>query len=244
MNTLTVDIGGSGVKYAVFDHAGEMLGERERIPTPYPCPPQRLISLLAGIAGSVTGVARATVGFPGLVRNGHVVHVPSLSRTRYDGPQDPALSQGWRGFPLLSEAMRVLGVPTRVANDADIQGAAVVSGEGFEFVLTLGTGAGTALFDEGRLLSHLELGHAPFREGMTFEEAIGDHGLTRFGEVAWRGHVRAAIGAYDQFLFFDRIYVGGGNARLLQPGDLGPKGSIVSNRAGLSGGVRLWHLDP
>ncbi|MBU6148506.1 MAG: ROK family protein [Actinomycetales bacterium] len=244
MITLTVDIGGSGVKYAAFDDTGASVGERRRIPTPYPCPPTRLVDLLAGIAAETPRADRATVGFPGLLRGGRVVHIPSLSRSRYDGPADPLLSHAWRGFPLAQEATRVLGVPTRVANDADVQGAAVVSGTGFEFVLTLGTGAGTALFDEGRLLHHLDLGHAPFREGMTFEEAIGDLGRARSGDEVWRRHVRWAIEAFDQFLFFDRIYIGGGNARLLEQTDLGPKATIVSNRAGLIGGLRLWQLDP
>lgn len=45
-----------------------------------------------------------------------------------------------------------LGIPTKVANDADIQGAAVIKGEGLEFVMTLGTGVGTALFQNGILL--------------------------------------------------------------------------------------------
>ena len=60
-------------------------------------------------------------------------------------------------------------LPTIVINDADMQGCAVVRGEGFEFVMTLGTGTGTALFNAGRLLPHLELGHAPLRKNETVD---------------------------------------------------------------------------
>ena len=51
-----------------------------------------------------------------------------------------------------------------------------------------------------------------------------------------------AIEAFDAVIHFDRIYVGGGNAKHLEIGDIGPKGEIVSNAAGVIGGVRLWDM--
>ena len=52
-----------------------------------------------------------------------------------------------------------------------------------------------------------------------------------------------AIDAYDRFLFFDTIYIGGGNAKHLDPDQLPYARAIVDNTAGIVGGVRLWDLD-
>jgi polyphosphate glucokinase len=138
---------------------------------------------------------------------------------------------------------KALGIPTKVANDADIQGAAVIKGEGLEFVMTLGTGVGTALFQNGILLPHLELGHAPFRQSEEFEEQIGNAARERIGVERWTKRVIKAIAKYDQFLYYDHCYVGGGNAKHIKGLDLGPKVTRVSNKAGLFGGARIWDLE-
>jgi polyphosphate glucokinase len=186
---------------------------------------------------------RISVGFPGLVRNGKVRNIPSLSRATYDGDADPELETAWRGFDLAGALTSAFGAPVKVANDADVQGCAVVQGEGFEFVMTLGTGVGTALFLDGRLLPHLEGGHAPFRKDETFEEQLGNVARKDVGNPRWGKRVLRAIAAYDRFLFFDTIYIGGGNAKHLDPEQLPTHAHIVDNTAGIIGGVRLWHLD-
>ncbi|MGD9955256.1 MAG: ROK family protein [Candidatus Nanopelagicales bacterium] len=243
VRTLAVDIGGSGFKAAVLDPEGTMLTERVRIETPYPCPPERLVSTLIELTKDLGRRDRVSVGFPGLVRNGKVRNIPSLSRAAYDGDTDPALEKAWLGFDLESALAEAFGVPTKVANDADVQGCAVVTGEGFEFVMTLGTGVGTAMFLDGRLLPHMDAGHAPFRKGDTFEEQLGNVVRKQIGNERWGKRVLEAITAYDRFLFFDTIHVGGGNAKHLDPADLPHKARIVANTAGIIGGVRLWDLD-
>lgn len=243
VRTLAIDIGGSGFKAAILDPVGEMLTERVRVETPYPCPPERLVLSVVDLTRDLGHRDRVSVGFPGLVRNGKVRNIPSLSRTAYDGDTDPALEEAWRGFDLAGALAEAFGVPTKVANDADVQGCAVVSGEGFEFVMTLGTGVGTALFLDGRLLPHIEGGHAPFRKGDTFEEQLGNVSRKHVGNERWARRVIEAIAAYDRFLFFDTIHVGGGNAKHLDPADLPHKARVVANTAGIVGGVRLWDLD-
>jgi polyphosphate glucokinase len=243
VRTLAIDVGGSGLKGAILDSKGEMLTERVRIDTPYPCPPDRLVSSLTELTADLGERHRVSVGFPGLVRNGRVRNIPSLSRTTYDGDADPELEAAWRGFDLAAALSTAFGVPTKVANDADVQGCAVVTGEGFEFVMTLGTGVGTALFLDGRLLPHLEAGHAPFRKGDTFEEQLGNVARKDIGNDRWRTRVLEAVLAYDRFLFFDTIHIGGGNAKHLDPLDLPHHARIVDNTAGITGGVRLWDLD-
>jgi len=243
VRTLSIDIGGTGLKAAVLDATGQMVTERAKIATPYPCPPPLLVESLLGLTGPLGDFQRVSVGFPGLVRDGRVIEVPSLSRLEYGGRRDSGMAGQWHGFNLSQALADAYGVPVKVANDADVQGCAVVRGEGFEFVLTLGTGVGTAVFNEGRLLPHMELSHAPFKKGRTFDIALGNAERKRVGNKKWVKRVVEAIEAFDEFMFFDHLYIGGGNAKLLTTVPLGPKVELVSNTAGILGGIRIWDLE-
>lgn len=242
VRTLAIDIGGSGLKASVLDSVGQMTTERLRVDTPYPCPPQTLLVSLGDLVQPLRDVHRASVGFPGLVRGGRVIEVPSLSRTSYDGDRDPELAGAWSEFDLGAALAQLLGVPTKVVNDADMQGCAVVQGRGLEFVMTLGTGVGTALFNNGTLLPHLELSHGPFRSGETTDVALGNTARRAIGNEKWAKRVRRSIAHFHEMLWFDQLYVGGGNAKHLNVADVGPKGRLIPNSAGILGGVRIWDL--
>jgi len=244
VRTLALDIGGSGFKASVLDPDGSMLTDRVRVDTPYPCTPERFVETVAGLVIPLGAAHRASVGFPGLVRRGHVLEVPSLSRLEYGSGPDPALVAAWSGFDLGSALATAFGIPTKVVNDADMQGCAVVSGTGMEFVMTLGTGVGTALFADGELLPHLELSHGHFKDGESTDIALGNAARKAIGNDRWVKRVRRAIHWFHEMLWYDRIYVGGGNAKHLGPDDVGPKGEIIPNTAGITGGVRVWELDP
>ncbi|MDP1876701.1 MAG: ROK family protein [Actinomycetota bacterium] len=241
--TLSIDIGGSGFKASIVNAQGVMTTDRVRTDTPYPCPPDLLVSTVTELVQPLLRVHRVSVGFPGLVRHGHVIEVPSLSRAEYGGERDADLAAAWHGYDLGHALAQAFQLPTKVVNDADMQGCAVATGVGLEFVMTLGTGVGTALFNDGVLLPHLELSHGPFKEGMTFDIALGNAQRKEIGNERWVKRVRKAISAFDDMLFFDRLFVGGGNAKQLSPGDVGPKGEIVPNTSGILGGVRVWSLD-
>ncbi len=241
VKTLAIDIGGTGFKAGILDAAGTMITERVRVETPYPCLPTTLISTLLELVKPLGDYQRVSVGFPGLVRLGKVINIPSLSRTEYGGPPDADLVAAWSGFDLAQALAAAFSVPVKVANDADVQGCAVVAGEGFEFVMTLGTGVGTALFSAGVLLPHLELGHAPFRKGDTVEDQLGNAAREEIGNERWSKRVLKAIEAYDQYLFFDRIYLGGGNAKHIKH-ELPANATIVSNTAGITGGLKIWSM--
>ena len=249
VRTLAIDIGGSGLKATVLDHDGTMLAERVRIDTPYPCPPQRLVGVLGDLVAPLAQLAphRASVGFPGLVRHGAVIQVPSLSRREYAGPADADLAGMWSGHDLQGALADRLGMPTLVANDADIQGCAVARGTGMEFVMTLGTGVGTALFHDGSLLPHLELSHGPYDGEHSHDIALGNAQRKAIGNRRWAERVRRSIAHFHEMLWFDRLYIGGGNAKHLEGRSLGDgpaaeKAELVSNTAGLLGGVRIWEL--
>lgn len=89
---------------------------------------------------------------------------------------------------------------------------------------------------------HLELSHGPFRDGQDVDHALGNVERKKIGNKRWRKRVTEAIEAFDAVIHFDRIYVGGGNAKHLEIDDIGPKGEIISNAAGVIGGVRLWDM--
>jgi polyphosphate glucokinase len=238
--TLSIDIGGSKLKASVLGPDGAMLVDRVRVPTPYPLPPERLVEALADLVAPLPPYDRISVGFPGVVREGVVRTAPNLATT--DGPgsePSPELVDAWSEFNLAGALSAALGKPARVVNDADMQGGAVVEGRGVELVITLGTGFGTALFANGRLAPHMELAHHPFRQGETYEEQLGEVARKAVGDHKWNQRLVKAVATLDRLLLFDRLYVGGGNAKRVTE-DLGPKAAVVENQAGILGGFRLW----
>jgi polyphosphate glucokinase len=240
--TLAIDIGGTGLKASVLDAAGNKVVERVRMETPYPCPPRVLIRALDELTHELPPWDRISVGFPGFVRAGRVLTAPNLSTKRGPGsPMSRTLVEKWAGFPLATELEGRLGKPTRLSNDADMQGLAVISGRGLELVLTLGTGLGTAVFLDGTPTPHLELALMPFQGTGTFQDQLGNQTRRRIGNRRWSKRVREAIEVFDALLHPDRLYVGGGNAKKLRV-DLGHRAEIVDNRAGILGGIKLWDV--
>jgi polyphosphate glucokinase len=242
--TLAIDIGGTGLKASVLDARGTMLVDRVRIPTVYPLSPQGLMDALRTLVAPLPAYDRIAAGFPGMVRGGRVVSAPHF--VTKDGPGTrpvPLLEAAWSDYGLAAALEKELGKPARVANDADLQGGAVVKGEGLEVVITLGTGLGTAVYQEGHLAPHIELAHHPFRKGQTYDEQVGDAARRRVGKKKWNKRVQEAVKNIDALLFYDHLYIGGGNAVHVDTG-LGPKVTIVDNSAGITGGLRLWDPEP
>ncbi len=227
MNTLAIDIGGSGLKATVVDSAGTLLCDRVRIDTPVGSPPDAIVAMLVELVRELPAHERVAVGFPGMVRDGIVRTAPNL------GHDD------WQGFDLAKALAEALRKPVRVANDADVQGLAVIRGKGVEVVVTLGTGFGTALYANGRLCPHLEIAHMPFRKGETFDTQLGNAARKEVGSKKWRKRVRKAIELLRTLTHFDHLYIGGGNAKKVCAA-LGDDVSYVDNSAGLSGGAKLW----
>lgn len=246
-HTLAIDIGGTGLKASVLNAAGAMLADRVRVPTTYPMPPDGdsgLVGRLQKLVSKLPEADRISVGFPGMVRGGIVFSAPHFVTRSGPGTEvDPALEKAWSHFDLAKALGTALGKPIRVANDADVQGLAVVTGDGLELVITLGTGFGTALFFAGSLMPHLELAHQPFRKGETYNEQLGEKARKEIGEERWNRRVRKAIDNLDGLFFFDHLFIGGGNARRVvrdQLGDRRELTTIVDNSAGILGGIKLW----
>jgi polyphosphate glucokinase len=199
-----------------------------------------LLDQLDALAKTQPSYDRVSVGFPGAIRRGRVREVPAFSRPAPGETPDQGLVTEWAGFELEEALQERFGRPTRVANDADVQGCAVVAGRGMELVITLGTGVGCAVFFDGALLPHMELSHGRFAEGLSIEVACGDHHREEIGTKAWRKLVMSALDAFEAMVLPDHLYVGGGNAKRLDADKLGPNRSVVPNISGLLGGIKLW----
>ena len=226
LKTLAIDVGGTGLKLDVLDDTGKMVVPRARIDTPYPFTPDVLIESAAKMAKDMPGFDRISLGFPGFVRDGKVLTAPEFG------------TEKWADFPLADALTKQFGKPARILNDAEVQGFGAISGTGLELVLTLGTGAGTALYRDGELMPHLELAHHVIHKGMTYNEYVGDKVRRKIGKKRWAKRVAKTIGILFDLIRYDHLYIGGGNAQRLE--NLPDNVTTVSNDAGLTGGLRLW----
>jgi polyphosphate glucokinase len=153
MEILGVDIGGSGIKGSPVDtEAGHMLGERFRIPTPEGAKPRDVAEVVAEVARHFDWKGPIGAGFPAVIQHG-------VARTAAN------VDKSWIGTDAASLLSSATGCPVRVLNDADAAGTAEMrfgagSGhDGVVFIVTIGTGLGTALFSDGVLVPNTELGH-------------------------------------------------------------------------------------
>ncbi|HEY4898089.1 MAG TPA: ROK family protein, partial [Candidatus Nanopelagicaceae bacterium] len=117
--TLAIDCGGSSIKASVLDGKGTLHANPISTPTPYPLSPTKLIDTFQELATQLPPFDRVTVGIPGMIRHGVVVHTPHYINTR--GPLtkvDPDLLSGWRGFDMQSAVAKHFNKPALVMNDA------------------------------------------------------------------------------------------------------------------------------
>lgn len=225
--TLAIDIGGSHVKASVLDRSGAMIAAPVRVRTPQPATPQALLRAVSSVAHMLPKFDRISVGFPGFVRRGRVFTAPNLG------------TESWAGFQLDRALTRRLRKPARVLNDADVQGLGAIEGHGLECVLTLGTGIGSSLFQDGRLLPHLELGQHPLLKGKTYDQYLGNAAADKKGTRVWNRRLRKTISIVRTLVNFDQLYLGGGNTRLIDF-DLPRDVKVTPNADGMIGGVHLW----
>lgn len=244
--TLAIDCGGGGIKASVLDAAGTMHAQPMRVPTPYPLPPALFVKTLLDLGGQLPAADRVTVGMPGMLRHGVVVSTPHyVTRAGPRTKVDPDLVAEWSGYGVRRALSEAFGMPVLVLNDAEVHGAGVVAGTGLELVLTLGTGLGCAVFDGGVLAPHLELSRAPVRWGMSYDTYVGEPERRRLGDAFWSRRIRGVVDGLRPVFLWDRLYLGGGNSRLIRPEQLTRMGDdvvVVPNSAALRGGVRAWSM--
>ncbi len=227
--TLAIDIGGTGLKALVLGPDGAPITERVRVETPRPATPKAVLEALRSLIQPLGEFERVSVGFPGVVEDGVTKSAPNLH-------------DDWKNFQLGKTVADTVHRPVRVLNDAGVQGYALIEGKGLEFVITLGTGFGSAVYHDGHYIPNLELGHRPFKKKKTYEQYVGKKALKKIGKKKWNKRVREVI---EQALGWNprKLYIGGGNAKHLRL-DLPRNVVIAPNVAGLLGGAALWNDTP
>jgi polyphosphate glucokinase len=227
---LTLDIGGTTIKATVLDQAGKLLQDYKKVQTPDPATPEKVMEAIQQLIIDFPAYDRVSVGFPGYVSKGIVFTAPNLG------------TDVWKGFNLKKYIGDALHKPVRLINDADMQGLGVVSGEGLEMMITLGTGFGTALLQDGHLLPHLELAHHWVTKNKTYDDYIGERAFKKIGEEKWNKRMKRVLDMLKVVFNYDRLYIGGGNSSKLTF-KLDENIKIVTNKEGIKGGARLWQLD-
>jgi polyphosphate glucokinase len=205
-----VDVGGSGVKAAAVDVAtGKLVGPRHRVKTPNPSTPGAVIEAIARLVARITdetspGGVPVGVGVPCVVLDG-------TTRTAAN------IDQGWIGFDAEGALAKEVGRRVTVVNDADAAGLAEMrfgagqDSHGVVFVLTLGTGLGSGMFVDGRLVPNTELGHMEIR-GRDAEKRSAAAARIRRGLSwkAWAADLDEHLHAIDRLFWPTRIILGGG----------------------------------
>jgi polyphosphate glucokinase len=207
-----VDVGGSGIKVGVVDVArGELVAPRLRVATPVPSTPARIVT---AIARTVTRAVKAAGGVPSSIPVG--IGVPCVV---IDGVTKTAanIDAAWVDFDARQALESALKRTVVVLNDADAAGLAEMRfgagvGEGgVVFVLTLGTGVGSGMFNDGLLVPNTELGHMEIR-GRDAERRSAAAARIRRGLSwkAWAADLDEHLQAIDKLFWPNLIILGGG----------------------------------
>lgn len=209
-----LDVGGSGIKAGAVDlTSGRLVGERVRIATPNPSTPDAIVAaaarLVTRIRRAVPEIGPASAG----VQVG--IGIPSVI---IDGSTRSAanIDAGWVDYPAAIEFRRALSREVVIVNDADAAGIAEMrfgagrGKTGTVFVLTLGTGLGSALFVDGVLVPNTELGHMEIR-GRDAERRSAANARIRRGLSwkAWAADLDEHLVAIDR-LFSPNLFILGG----------------------------------
>ncbi|MEO6732641.1 MAG: ROK family protein [Ferruginibacter sp.] len=226
---LSIDIGGSHIKATILNTAGELQIGYESVDTPVLPGPKKLVAAINDLVHKFPEYDKVSVGFPGYVKDGVVFTAPSLAPKK------------WGGVNLRQILHDEFDCPVAVINDADMQGLGIVSGIGFEMLITLGTGLGTALLLNGTLLPHIELSQHPFAANIIYDKYIGKKALEKEGEVNWNKRLQKVLLVLKTVFNYDRLYIGGGNSRRINL-ELDNNITLVSNEDGIRGGAKLWQI--
>jgi len=211
---LVIDIGGTNVKALAT-------GRKEPIKIPSgPAMTARAMATAVREATKDWKYTGVSIGYPGpVVENRPLVEPRNLGA-------------GWVNF----DFSKAFGQPVKLINDAAMQALGSYEG-GRMLFLGLGTGMGSALVVQGHV-APMELGHLPYKRGMTFEDYVGRRGLERLGKKRWRRHVSEVAEILKAALVADSVVLGGGNAKLVKNP---PEFARLGNNANaFLGGFRLW----
>jgi polyphosphate glucokinase len=206
MQTLGVDIGGSGIKGAIVETTtGELLTKRCRIPTPQPATASAVVETVRLLVEDLKWTGPIGCGFPGVIKS-NVVHTAAN------------LDKSFIGCDLGAALRETCKLPAAcILNDADAAGFAEVrlgagrDVKGLVMMITIGTGIGTALFNNGLLIPNAEIGHIKYRgkdaESLLSEPARKEKRLSR---ARWAEQFDRFLRYLEALFWPDMFILGGG----------------------------------
>lgn len=239
MEVLGIDIGGSGIKAAPVDVSkGELLRNRNRIKTPQPGTPEAVLAVIEEQVAHFSWSGPVGVGFPGPIRR--------------NTPREAVnLDDSWVGVDGAAEIARRTGCRAVLVNDADAAGLAEMTFgagrdvAGLVLLITIGTGLGTALFHDGRLIPNTEFGHIEMF-GRDAEELAAESARKRnkWSWSDWSSHFEEYLRRLERLLWPDLFILGGGGAK--KPDKFLPRIQLSTpieiarfgNRAGIVGAAQ------
>ncbi len=224
---LSIDIGGTYIKGTILNSVGEMQIGYHAVETPHLPGPQKLLAAIRTLVSDFPPFNKVSIGFPGFVKDGIVFTAPSIAPDK------------WVRINLKQIVKDEFKCPVKIVNDADMQGLGVIVGSGFEMLITLGTGLGSALFFNGSLLPHLELSQHPIGTDLIYDKFVGKKALEELGQLMWNKRVEEVLRVLKTVFNYDHLYIGGGNSRFITLA-LDSNTTLVSNEDGIKGGAALW----
>jgi polyphosphate glucokinase len=200
-----IDVGGSSIKGASVDVASGMLTTAlASVPTPAPSTPAAVVGAIASLLAGLPGSGPVGIAVPSVVKGGKTFTAANIDAS-------------WIGANVGTLARDLLRRPVAVLNDADAAGIAEMrlgagrDQHGVCLLLTFGTGIGSALFLDGRLLPNTELGHLSLA-GREVEHIASGRVRTeeRLGWPQWAERVNAVLGEFERLLWPDLFILSGG----------------------------------
>jgi polyphosphate glucokinase len=209
MEILGIDIGGSGIKGALVDvQTGTYTSERHRIPTPKPATPKAVASVIEELVNHFNWKGKVGCGFPTPLHNGKCLSGGNLNKT-------------WKGVQVDELFKNKTGNTYSIVNDADAAGLAEINfgaGKGVKgtvVMITLGTGIGSAVFLDGKLLPNTEFGHVLYKNGEVFEKYASDAARKRenLSRKDWGKRLHKYFSHIKLLLSPELFIIGGGASK-------------------------------
>jgi polyphosphate glucokinase len=208
---LGIDVGGTGVKAALVNLAdGSLASQRVRFDTPEPSKPAAVVATIAQVVSAVADEVRLPAGMPigcgvpGVVKGGRLLTAANIDK-------------GWLKVSAAELIGEALGRRVHLLNDADAAGIAEMEfgagrdHHGTVLMLTIGTGIGSGLFLDGRLVPNTELGHLEV-DGRDAETRLSGAARERRGLKwpRWATEFNDYLARVEAYLWPDLIILGGG----------------------------------
>jgi polyphosphate glucokinase len=211
MEVLGIDIGGTGIKGAIVDTStGKLTTERYRIPTPKPATPEAVSKVIQRMVKHFNWTGLVGCGFPTPLQHGTCLSGGNLH-------------EDWKGTNVRELFHQKTGNEYSIVNDADAAGLAEISfgagtdKEGVVVIITLGTGIGSAVFLDGKLLPNTEFGHVLHKNGEIFEKHAADSARKRenLSRKKWGDRLHEYFEHIEHLLSPDLFIIGGGASKKL-----------------------------